>query len=246
MARNAKDKIRRTAQKYGVNLANEISVPKLKDIKTREQFKEVEEQLKSFTNRYNTKYQFVKNEHGVVASKRELNEIKENTKKAQRIAKKMLKEAEEKPFIVKGKQEGTVGQQMKQMAEPENLTGISVPKDFDFNKVMDRKRLDQKAEQMRERATPEHFDKKMEQLQANYILMLERSFNSDANELADRIKSMPADDFFEMFLMFREFEFNEYYTKEHMGESHDELLEQLNSYIDRYEDGDIDMDLKGF
>ena len=94
LARNAKAKVRRTFKNYGIDLTGEVDIPTLDDFKTRKQFNEWREKVESFTNRNNLNYQFVKNDFGVSASKKELNDIARDVKKAQRLADQKIKEIE--------------------------------------------------------------------------------------------------------------------------------------------------------
>src|SRR5690625_5284905 len=76
----------------GVDLEGEIPLPDLSEFQTRKEFNEWKELQSSFTNRANTEYQFVKNEYGVVASKREIYQVEQATKRAQRVADRKIQE----------------------------------------------------------------------------------------------------------------------------------------------------------
>lgn len=249
LVRNAKAKVRRTAEKYGVDISSKVNLPKLEDIKTREEFNRIKQEAKRVTNRANTEFQFVKNPFGVVASKKEIREIERNTKKAQRIAEQKLKEIEKKPFISGGKEQGTVGQRMKQMAKPETMTGINVPKDFNFDKIRDRKQLERKREGLERRIDENYYDKKMEQMKENFVRILELSLHNDADVLVEELKKMPADDFYEMYLMFDEFDFALWdsdgiiFGREEEAMNH---VSKMLTYVERYKEGKINMDMKGF
>ncbi len=245
LVRNTKAKIRRTAKNYGVDLSNEVELPPLQSFTTRAQFNAWKQQAESFTSRYNLNYQYKKNKYGVVATKKEINEITRMTHRAQELAKKRIKEAEKKPFISGGKEQGTVGQQMKQMSRP-NAAGINVPSGFNFENISTRSRLEKKRESMEQRAKGEFYDRMNEQMKENYIHLLEKSYNSDADDLVRKLKEMPAEDFYEMYLMFDEFDFNLEYVTAFYGQPHGSRLQQMETYIDRYNQGKINMDLKGF
>jgi hypothetical protein len=96
-SRIARAKVKRTFQKYGVDLTEEVSIPSLDSFQTREEFNKWKEKAGSFTNRNNQKFQFVKNEHGVVASKSLLNEISRNRKKKFVLAERKVKRNKSKP-----------------------------------------------------------------------------------------------------------------------------------------------------
>ena len=134
---------------------------------------------------------------------------------------------------------------MMQMGRP-NVAGITIPKDFDFSKVRNQQRLEQIEQNVRKRANPKYFDKRMETMKENFMTILGLSFNSDADELIEKLKGIPAEDFYEMYLMFDEFDFD-LYSSENIGAITDEgNIEKMLSYIDRYQRGDINFDLKGF
>lgn len=245
LAKNAKAKIKRTAKTYGIDLTQEIPVPKLDEFKTRSDFNEWKEKSSSFTNRNNLTYQFKKNIYGVVASKKLINQLERDNKRNQRIAEEASKQAENKPFISGNKEQGTVGQRMLQMGRP-NVGGITRPPDFDFNTIRNYDRLKRVQENINRRSDPEYYDKRKETMKDNFIYTLGLSFNSNADELVKELRNIPADDFFEMYLMFDEFDFT-YYDSENVGAVHDEdKIQQMLSYIERYKRGDIPLPLKGF
>lgn len=245
LARSAKAKINRVKGKYGIDLTGEITVPKLESFKSRSEFNAFKDQVKSFTNRNNTKYQFVENKYGVVASKREINKIKRDTKQAQRVAKKLAKEAVNKPFVAGGKVRGTVGQRMLQMGKPETA-GITIPRDFDFFKIRTRKQLMEKAKNMRERSDVEFFDKRMELMKDNYIKSLESTYNSDAHELAKVIEQMSPKDFYEMYISFdSEMEIKQVYIDFALGVESDPFVGKILANIELYQSG-LYKDLRGF
>lgn len=245
LVKNAKSKLRRVKKNYGLDLSDEVSVPKLSDFKTRDEFNDWKVKTASFTNRNNLNYQFKKNKHGVVANVKEINEYKRDVKKAQRNAIKKIKEVENLPLISGGKiQAEKVGHQIMK-AGTQSATGISIPVDFNFDSFQSRKRFEQKKEGMEERANPKYLDKKTEQMKKNFMEILQLSFNSNADELVSKIDKMPADDFYAIYLMMEDvFDFK-LYDSEQMDDD-DGHIEQMMSYITEYEEGNINLDLKGF
>lgn len=243
LVRNSKAKINRTANKYGVDLSSEIKIPEIGDFTSRSEFNEFKAKQKSFTRRSNQNFQFKKNEFGVVATKKELNDIEYNTRKAQRIAEKLRKEAVDKPIISGGKKQGTVGQRMQQMGKPETA-GITVPKDFDFEKIRSRKQLEEKKKNMEERSSGDFFDKRMEKYKKNFIELLEQTYNSDSDGLIERLKSIPPDEFYELVLIHEEFTFEYHYTTQTNSEDENSSLFKMENIVENYHDGKINMDLK--
>src|SRR5690606_14327130 len=151
------------------------------------------------------------------------------------------------PIIQDGKQYGTVGKRLKQMPK-EEIAGVSVPVKFDFSKVTSQERLDDIKKHQRERATGEYYNKKNQQLKDNFILTLQRAFNSDADSVVERLKNLPTSDFIELSLIFDEMDIKTYYYSELGGGTavDRDRMETIHDYLDLYEAGKIDMKLKKF
>jgi len=246
LVRNAKSKIRRVREKYGVDLSTDITLPKLDEFKTRKEYNLWKESIQSFTSRSNLDYQFVKNKYGVVMTKREKGEIERATKQAQRVAKKLQEQYKDLPFISGGKEQGTVGERMRMVDKPSKITGIHIPPDFDFDTIQSRQMLEKKKESLKKRAKPETFDVRNERMKDNFIGMLERAFNSEADALADAIRDIDAGDFYAMYLMYDEFDFNEYYQDAEGTISIDNKdINTMMGYIEDYKSGKLNIPFKG-
>lgn len=247
LARNAKAKIGRTKKNYGVDLSREIDVPKLGDFQDRKQYNKWKEKVESFTNRYTKKYQFEKNQEGVVASKQEIYDFKKANEKARIIAQKKNEKLANEPYFVGGKEEGTVGQQMRQMKEP-ITPEVSVPKKFDFEEFKDRKQFERNLEGMKKRSDPETFDKRMTQFKRVFERELEENFNSDAQEILELLEYVPEDDFYYLYLKNKEFDYTLFYPPEGVEDDGNSLkaLNKMESTLRRYLQGKENMDLKGF
>lgn len=250
MVRNTRAKIRRTEDKYGIDLTNDIFIPDdIGHFKTRKEFNEWKEQQQSFTNRANLDYQFVKNKWDVVASKREIAEVTRATKQAQRIAKEEYEKVKDLPQYVKGDKIGTVESRTSHMAMPD-VTGIHVPKDFDFDKTRSRQRLQTVSENMERRSDVNYFNERRVQMHENYISMVENAFNSDGDEVIEYLQTINPDDFYEMYLMFPEvFNFDIYYPMEGIETSlgtPEQNAHRMVEYLKNYTNNKYDTDLNGF
>lgn len=247
LVRNTKNKIRNVKNKYHKDLSDVVDLPKLESFQTRDDYNEWKQKVKSFTNRNNLHYQFVKNEYDVVISKKDLNEITRLRNQEIRVAKAMHKKAENKPVIKGNKVVTTQGQLMKQMGRP-SIGGVSIPKKFDFKKIRTERRLKEVKENAKKKSDPKHYDKRMERMKLNWMTMISGSLNSDADELVKRIEDIPPDDFLEIYNMFfLDMDFNDW-DSEQLLMSHEKAMEKVNeihSYIDRYERGELNMDMKG-
>lgn len=255
LVRSAKAKAARIKGTHGRDVSGDVKLLKIDQIDSRKDFNKIKEQLKDFTNRNNKQYSFVKNKEGISASKAELSELRSNTLKAQKIADKIRKEIEKKPFYTADsdldkKASTTVGQQMLSVMRPDNF--IYRPKDFDFSTIKTTSRLRDIIDSRRERANPAFFDKRKDDLKKSIIKAVQKAFNSGGDDLVDRILDISNDDLYELFLQFEEFQFAYRYTQQNLYPTADgnvELdddIERLNYILDRYEAGDIGMDMKGF
>ncbi|AYJ76458.1 putative terminal protein [Bacillus phage BSP2] len=247
LVKNTKAKIARTKKKYGVDLTAEIDIPELDSFETRAQFNKWKEQASSFTNRANMRYQFEKNAYGVVASKAKIAEIERNTKEVQRLVDEKIKAMKDKEYYAGGKPQGTIEQRIA-MTSPAHVTGINRPHDFDFSKVRTYSRLRTLEESMEMRTDPQYYEKKMIQLQLNFIKSVEGSFNSfdAADELIEELKKIPPDDFYELFLRISEISFEEFDSEGNTVENVEGNVYKILSYLEQYRRGDFDLSLKGF
>lgn len=245
LVKNTRAKIRRTKKKFGVDLSDEVPLPPLGSFKTREEFNEWKDAQRRFTNRDNWAYQFVKNKYGVVASRKEIRQTELMTEVAQRRAESILRDAQKKPFISGGKEQGTVGQRMWMLGR-ENAGGVYVPPKFDFDKMQSRSQFQKRKENIEERAKSDFLDRRSETMKENFMKILELSFHSGADELVEELKNIPGRDFFEMYLMFDEFDFRLYDSEGQNVDADEGTVAQMMTYVERYKRGKINMDLRGF
>jgi hypothetical protein len=235
LVKNSKAKVKRTFQKYGIDLTEEVTIPSLDSFQTREEFNKWKEKTGSFTNRNNQRFQFVKNEHGVVASKSLLNEISRNRNREIRVAEQKLKDMENKPVYHKGELVSRQGLEILKLAGPDRA-GIHIPKQFNFKDVRSRGRLDDLLKTTRKRADPNFFDKRTSKMHEVFIEELEKAFNSDSNWLVDKIKSMSPDDFIDMYKMYTSFDFQIFYILKYVNEGEqDKYLREMERDFERYE-----------
>lgn len=239
LRRNTKAKIRRVKQNYGVDLEGEVPLPELNEFQTRKEFNEWKELQRSFTNRANTEYQFVKNEYDVVASKKELNQIERATKRAQRVADKKIKEQLDRPTFHDGKKIGTVKDRTMYMKEAD-VTGIHRPSDFDFKKVRNRRRLDDIKTSMEKRQNEQYYDERNKRMLENFINTLSGHFNSDADDLIKELRTINPDDFYGLYLSnFTVFDFNIYDSEGRMENNNPEEVQAMIDVIRNYKKSDM-------
>ena len=246
LVRNTKSKLQRVKENYGLDLSDEIKIPKFQELDTSEKFDEWSEQMQSFTDRGNKEYQFGINKYGVVYSLAQLEQGIESTKLAQENAKEFIEKYKDNPVAQGGKDLGyTIGDKML-LYDEENVAGIRVPKDFNIDAFQDRKRLEGRLDLLDEKASGEFFDQSMSRMKQNFMTALGGTFNSAADEVLAMIDIIPPDDFFELYLMKEEFTFEDYASDGSIDASEDQL-NRLKSYLEEYFRGEIDVNLlKGF
>jgi hypothetical protein len=229
-----------------VDVSAEIELPELSDIQTRKEFNRITQHLSSFTNKNNQRYQFRKNEHGVVASKAEINKITRENKRARRLADQETKKIENLPFVSRGKKtEMTAGERRKMLRYP-TTAGISKPEVFDFSKIQSQHELDYVKRKNEAKSTPVFYDEKLIQFKKNWIAMMEQGFHGEEDDIVDKLKSLPPDVFYEIYQMFDEFDFR-YYDSENQGGINDKNrgnLEIIEGYLNDYFLGNLNLDLK--
>lgn len=248
MVRNARAKIRRTQKTHGVDLSGAVDLPSLDDFGTRDEFNQWKQDVGSFTNRYNLRYQFVTNPYGVTASKSEINEIERMRKREQRVAREEYNRVKDKIIHQGGKPFATVEQRTTHFSMPD-VTGVTIPKDFDFSKVRSQRRLDEIKEIGERRQYPEHYDWRKEQMKMNFMKGLEESYDSEADELIDRLANLPPDDFYFLYIGNTEFDFDElfYEDGEAVGITNREgHINKMMNVLDRFEREIRNPDLDGF
>ena len=245
MVRNSKAKIRRVKNKYDIDLSVDVDLQKLTDFKTRKQYNQWKEDNESFRNRNNRNYQFVKNDSGVVSSVKRLNKIKKDVQQVAKVARDIESKSNSLPFFSGGKLQGTVGSRKMMEIRPSTL-GIREPKEFDFNEIKSSDMLDNYEVNMERRKDPALLDERMLRMKDNFISILEFSFNSDSKKLVEELKTIPADDFYEIYLMFDEFDFALYDSDGDDVIATDNHLNIMMSYIERYKQNGLPMELKDF
>ena len=207
---NARRKVKRINKNYGIDLTSEVTLPKIQSFQTRKQYNQWKEQVQSFTNRANLDYQYVKNPFGTVASKKELNEMKRKTKVVQDRARKLISGQIDKPWIFKNEVKATQGQRMQMMGGQDEAGGVTVPPDFDFNKMRTQRQFRERVEAVDNKMDPEFYDKKMARMQLNFMDILSLSFGEDADELLILLNELTPKEFWEVWNMFEGFDFTLY------------------------------------
>lgn len=245
LVRNAKAKIRRTKNKYNRDLDSVVDLSPIDSFKTRSEFNAFKDSLKSFTNRGNLDYQYIKNKYDVTISKKEISEIKELTKDAQRLYDNGM------PNVVDLKMSNrdiTVGQRMLQMKSENNS-----PRAFNVNNYRSMTDIKRDRQRLEKKTDPHYYDERINRMRENFITKLEFSFNDDADQLINDLKNMSLTHFYAFFKMNEGgvFDFDLYDSEQSVvsfgnvetgGTPMSEMLVSMMGEMQRYNEGKYDMD----
>jgi hypothetical protein len=220
-----------------------IKTPKLNEIKTKKELKEWMEKAKKFTDRGYERFQFIKNEDGLVISKQVNERAKKNADIAIEAAQKLIEAKKELP-IERGRM--TLGERLE-MQKDDDIGGIRVPKPFDFDSIGTKRRLLERLENLeKRRGKAEYFKWRNEVYKDNFMFVLKQAFHSSANDVLEMLDKMDSGDFFDMSLRYSEMSIDNYYRAHGQVVGEDEDLEKVRSYLQAYRNGEEDFSLRNF
>lgn len=176
------------------NMMVDIEVKTLKELQgmNRDQLNAYKEELKSFTNRYNLNYQYVKNEEGeVIGTKKEVQAFERGKALANRQKKAREQRLKKTKFTVGGKDTGISAYDYGIIGDPDRREN---------QLKADPKKLDRETfqEWLEKLDGGKYMDSLNEQWRENYITGLENVFGSQAWKIIGHINKMDIKDFIKM------------------------------------------------
>lgn len=175
---NYRSKIRRVRKKTGFNLDNidkdlELELPTIKEMKngafeTRKQFKNTLAQLKQVLDRNFEPLQIKTNNKGLKYPEIVKQQAEESTKKAQEKADTIRNEIKDKTIISEGEEIATVKERELMLTDSEAY-GVYRPSDFNIDDYSNPKTIENTIKKNDERQSGEYYDKRMLQLQLNFL-----------------------------------------------------------------------------
>lgn len=175
---NYRSKIRRVRKKTGFNLDNidkqlDLQLPSIKEMKngafeTRKQFKNTLNQMKRVLDRNFEPLQIKTNNKGLKYPEIIKQQAEKSTKKAQDKADTIRNEIKDKTIISEGKEIATVKERELMLTDSEAY-GVYRPSDFDINEYSNPKTVENTIKKNDERQSGEYYDKRMLQLQLNFL-----------------------------------------------------------------------------
>lgn len=200
-----------------VNLGIEIDSIQTRSIdsfETRADYNRYKRQMQQFTSRSNDQYQYVKNEHGVVATKAEIKEVQKAIDKANKARKKEWNRLKKKQFKEGGSQL-TVEEQRGVMGDPRYKN--FKPEKFNFNAYESRRDFERRSQKKKETYKGDFMLEKARLFKRNYIKSLEHAFSDtdmDYRKIVNKIKRMSPQDFYDMHYLGEIPKIGYYYTFE--------------------------------
>lgn len=198
------------------------------------------QEMKSFTNRHNARFQYVKNAYGAWMNKKEKNwaerQSKINIYKAEKELKRINKHLKNNPEY----------EAKALLLGKERTSNISIPNEFDFSSIKYQSTLRDQLKRIEQRSKPQYYDVRKARMQENYIDRIHLTFHSNADKLIKDIRSLSPDEFFDLYLSDFGFQldFEDFYPDDLLKEDFG-TIEQLRGVIKRYKKGEIDLSLKG-
>ena len=180
--------------KKNYNMAVDVEVLTLKELqkKSREEINAYKDNLKSFTNRYNLDYQYVKNEDGeTIGTKKEVQAFERGKALANRQKKEREKRLQKTKFTVGGQDTGISAYDYGIIGDPDRRENQikANPKNLDRETFQ---------EWLGKLEGGKYMDEMNEAWRQNYITGLENVFGSQAWKLIEHINNMDIKDFVKM------------------------------------------------
>lgn len=180
-------------------MMTDIQTKNIKDFKTRDEFNAYKQQMESFLNKHNLNYQYVKNPHGVVVTKKEMNEIERTLKRVNRIREEEVKRRRKMPFK-HGKKptEFNVGEQEKLMGDTRFRESKHKVKN-NFHNMKNYSDYEEWKKEVEEEFGGNYRDKRSQGYKDRYIKGLENIFGDESKQLIKHIEKMPLGDFMDVY-----------------------------------------------
>ena len=242
LKQNIKGKVSRVAKKTGLDISGMLDIPDLNSI-SRKEFNAFKEEAKRFTART---HKVTYTPQGVPTTNMMMNQMKEMEKLANKRAKEMQNKINDRPFISGGTAQGTVGHRRVLMLDEPDALGYKTLENVDFNKIKDKYELEKIYSRLKKKTKGNgltYYDETMQRMKDNWLRALDGSFDEEANNLKSKVEALPADVFYELYMMFDEFDFRYYDSEGQDVEATSGMIKQLESYLNRYADGKLNIEL---
>lgn len=256
LRKNYQAKIRRVKKTTGFNLPDinqwlGVELPHIKDLKSgkafanRKEFNAWKKQMTEINKRSFADLQIETNAKGMRYPRVVKNQGKAAAKRAQKAVQDRIDRYRDLPVIVEGEEMGTVEQRQLMLTDREAY-GLYKPEDFDIDTYVNPSSAEKNIKRNEERQTDEYYDERMERMRDNFAGIFDNLDDEDGQEIAERIRRIAPDDFYEMYLMLPEMSFEDWDSESGSYISGDKSpIDVFGYFLDIYEQGQIDLSLKG-
>lgn len=256
LRRNYRAKLNRVRKSTGFTLDKAddwlgVEIPSLKDLKSgnafksRKEFNDWKKQIEDVNKRTFTPLQIEENKKGLRYPKIVQQRGRQATKKAQEHVDEMIDQYSDLPVFADGGEIGTVDQRQLMLGDKESY-GLYKPEDFDIDNFVNPKSVEKNISKNEERQTQEYYDQRMERMRDNFISMFDDVDDEEYQKIVARLKEIPPDDFYEMYLMISEMDFEDWDSETGGFIGGDKSpMEVFGYFLDVYDKGEIDLSLKG-
>jgi hypothetical protein len=179
------------------DIRTKLNIPSLESFKTKKDFDEWSYEQRKFTSGRSPHFKFFKNEHGTVFTDYAKIVLENKEAKAQKEAEKEREKVADKPFV---KGHGTVEQNLMLMNRPKAL-GFNKIK-IDFNFLWNKADIERKLTGLTVKGSPDYYLEKKQTMKENFASLIEQSFNSDGVALANMIRDISPEDFYEIYMSY--------------------------------------------
>ena len=256
LRRNYRAKLNRVRKSTGFSLDEAdkwlgVEIPSIKDMrngkafKSRKEFNDWKKQLQDVNSRTFTPLQIETNKKGLRYPKIVQQRGRQATQKAQQHVDEMIEQYSNLPQFVDGEEMGTVDKRQLMLGDKESY-GLYKPEDFDIDNFVNPKSVENNITKNEERQTKEYYDERMERMRDNFISIFDDPDNEENQKIVEKLKNIPPDDFYEMYLMLPEMDFEDWDSETGGFIGGDKSPQEVFGYfLDVYEQGNIDLSLKG-
>lgn len=205
----------KSAQQKGFDISNEISLPRLNSIKTREEYNSIVSQAKSFI--YSRDYKYVQLGDGSYVPQKEFDTVKTQNRIANLIRRQKRKKIHALEKVIKGEEPILSKYEFGERASTSDIQDL--PKITSPKKIPSLSRFKNLKKFMAEKSDAEYLEKVAERGRENFLNTLEELVpNSDV--VSDLFASMPVEEFWFMYKSYSDF------SRVFFGSKQDELQEQ--------------------
>lgn len=190
---SARRKQRRLKNEFGVEI--NIDIKKVNDFSTREQFNNYVQSLENFT--YRNRYRYVKNEYGVVISRKQYNEIRKETERINKIYEQRRKRLDKMPFTSRGKKTYETVKDRRLMGDVR--FNEFRKRTFRFEKFRNKSELNAFVNNLSIKLKPDYFSKKDILYKQNYIKALQNVYGTLADDIIEIVEKMNTSQFIDIF-----------------------------------------------